>query len=383
MNPKIKIVRQQAVAMLNIALLLTIGPGGPGIVRAQQGDAPPPATMSPDQLDPLVGPIALYPDPLLAQVLSAATFPSDVVMAGRWVKQQKNLKGQQLTDAVVKANLPYDPSIISLIQFPTVLDKLSQNLDWTTPLGNAFLTQRGDVMDAVQRRRRKAERMGSLNSSEQVKVVSSPTVIEIQPANPQVIYVPAYSPQVYYAQAPPPPGPSAGAVVATGLISFGLGVAVRAASQNSCCCDGCSVGSSNHTVVVANNSFNRSWATRGNMPPPPPYYRSGGPYPAGRPPISGAYNRNNVNVNNVNVNNVNRNTANVNKSNRNDKNMNSNGVNTENRNSFADRGAADNTRRSGAGGAGQPTAGDRGYSRPAASDRSSAFSVAQNGSPGQ
>jgi hypothetical protein len=326
-----------------------------------------------------VGPIALYPDPLLAQVLSAATFPSDVVMADRWVKQHKNLKGQQLTDAVVKANLPYDPSIISLIQFPTVLDKLSQQLDWTTSLGNAFLIQRGDVMDAVQRLRRKAEKMGNLKSSEQIKVVSSPTIIEIQPANPQVIYVPTYSAQVVYAQPPPPLGPSTGAVAATGLLSFGLGVAVGAASQNSCCWYGGSVGWSNHTVVVANNSFNRTWATRGAMPPPAPYYRSGGPYPAGRPPMSGAYDRNNVNVNNVNVNNVNRNTANVNKSNRNNTNVSSNRANAENRNNFADRGAAGTTGRGRAGGASQPAGANRGYSRPE-TERASAFSGAQNGS---
>jgi hypothetical protein len=388
MNPRIKSLGRQSVAMLTIALLLTIGPGGPVTAGAQQEDTPPPAAISPDQLDSLVANIALYPDPLLAQVLPAATFPTDVVAADRWVKQHKNLKGSQLTDAVVKANLPYDPSIISLIQFPTVLDKMSQQLDWTTSLGNAFLTQRGDVMDSVQRMRRKAEKMGNLKSSEQVKVVSSPTVIEIQPANPQVIYVPTYSPQVVYAQPAPPPGPSTGAVVATGLISFGLGVAVGAASQNSCCWYGGSVGWRNHTVVVANNSFNRTWATRAYVPAPPPYYRPGGPYPAGRPPISGNYNRNNVNVNNVNVNNVNRNTANVNKSNRNTANVNqstrgstnvsSNRGNADNRGAFADRGAADNRNRGIGGGAGQREGANRGYSR-ADSEKASAFSGAQNG----
>jgi hypothetical protein len=381
MNPKIKIVRQQAVALLNIALLLTLVPSGPSMARAQPGDAPPPHTMSPDQLDPLVGPIALYPDPLLAQVLSAATFPSDLVMVDRWFKQHKNLKTQQLTDAVVKANLPYDPSIISLIQFPTVLGKLSQNPDWSTPLGNAFLTQRGDVMDAVQRLRRTAEKLGNLKSSEQLKVVSSPAVIEIQPANPQVIHVPEYSPQVVYVRRPPPPGPSTGAAVAVGPLSFGLGVAVGTASQNSCCWYGGSVGWSNHTVVIANNSFNRTWATRGSMPSPPPYYRSGGPYPSGRPPLSGANDRNNVKVNKVS-----RSAANVNRSNRDNTIVSNRRVNAGNRSYFADRGAADTkTSRGGTGQgvsqrAGQPTAGDRGYSRPAEADRSSAFSGAQNGS---
>jgi len=402
MNSKAKIVRQQAVAILNIALLLTIGPGGTGVVRAQQGDAPP-AAVPPDQLDQMVAPVALYPDPLLAQVLAASTFPMDVVQADRWVKEHKNLKGKQLTDEVVKANLPYDPSIISLVQFPTVLDTMSQKIDWTTSLGNAVMTQRGDVMDAVQRMRRKAEKVGNLKSSEQIKVVSNPTVIEIQPAKPEVIYVPTYNPQVVYVQPPPPPGPSTGAVVATGLLSFGLGVAVgAAASNNNCCWYGGSMAWSSHTVVVANNSFNRTWATRTVVPPAAPYYRAGGAYPAGRAPIGGSYNNvnanRNVNVNNVNVNTGNRNTVNtgnrntaVNSGNRNTDvnagNRNA-GANAGNRNTGADaanrnaskpdntargQGAADNRERGGAGNA------NRGYSQPAAGGKSSAFSGAQNG----
>ena len=386
-----RVVCQQVVAILNIALLLTIGPGGAGIAAAQDADAPPPPKMPADQMDQLVAPIALYPDPLLAQVLVAASFPTDVVQADRWAKQNKNLKGQQLTDAVVKANLPYDPSIVSLIQFPTVLDMMSQQLDWTTSLGNAVLTQRGDVMDSVQRMRRKAEKMGNLKSSDQVKVVSSSSAVEIQPAKPEVIYVPVYNPQVIYVQPappPPPPGPSTGAVVATGLISFGLGVAVGAAASNNCCWYGGSMAWSSHTVVVANTSYNRTWATRGAMPPPPPYYRANGPYPAGRPPMNGAYgnnvNRNVTNVNNVNVNvnkgntnnvnNVNggnRNTANVNSGNRNTADR---SADTGNRSAAADRGAAANR---GGGGAGAGAA-NRGYSQPS-SGRASAFSGAQNG----
>ena len=409
MKPIIRTV-QQALAILNIVLLLTIGPGGVHLAQAQpqqQDDSPPPAALPPDQLDQLVAPIALYPDPLLAQVLPAATFPTDVVEADRWVKQHQNLKAQQLTDAVVKANLPYDPSIISLIQFPTVLDRLSQQLDWTTTLGNAFLTQRGDVMDAVQRMRRKAQQMGNLKSGEQVKVVSSSNSIEIQPTNPQVIYVPTYNPQVVYAQPPPPPGPSTGAMVATGLLSFGLGVAVGAASNNGCCWYGGSMGWHSHTVVVANNSFNRTWATRGYIPPAAPYYRRGGPYPAGRPAIgtyNNTYNRN-VNVNNINVNsnrntaNVNRNTANANNVNRNRSNVNNenrnaanlnrtdrntpsgtnDAANARNRNNSADRAISDNDRGGRFGGKNEAAAANRGYSRPAAAERSSAFSGAQNG----
>jgi hypothetical protein len=388
MNSYMKIVRQQVVAILNIALLLTAGPGGPGIATAQQAEGPPPAAMAASQLDQLVSPIALYPDPLLAQVLVAATFPTDVVQADRWVKQHKNLKGQQLTDEVVKANLPYDPSIISLIQFPTVLDTLSQKLDWTTSLGNAVLTQRGDVMDAVQRMRRQAEKMGNLKSSEQIKVVSSPTVIEIQPAKPEVIYVPVYNPQVVYVQAPPPPppGPSTGAVVATGLLAFGVGVAVgAAASNNNCCWYGGSMAWSSHTVVVANTSYSRTWATRGAMPPPPPYYRAGGPYPAGRPPINNVNVNRNVNVNNVNVNTGNRNTnvntgntANVNNATRNSANVNTTARGSASGNAVnpnaAGGGTASNRSSAGA------TSANRGYSQPTSTGKATAFSGAEKGS---
>jgi len=371
MNSTIRVVVLQSAALLVIALLVAIGPG---VAVARQADAGPPPAIPAGQLDQLVAPIALYPDPLLAQVLAAATFPLDIVQADRWVKQHKNLKGQQLTDAVVQANLPYDPSIISLVQFPTVLDKLSREIDWSTQLGNAFLTQRGDVMDSVQRMRRKAEKIGNLKSSEQIKVVSSPAAIEIQPAQPEVIYVPAYNPQVVYVQ---PPAPSTGAVVATGLLSFGMGVAVgAAASHNSCCWYGGSMAWSSHTVVVANNSFNRTWATRGVVPPPPPYYRAGGAYPAGRPPINGRYSNvnanRNVNVNNVNVN---RNKANVNTADRA-----APDAKAANRNTGGGGAARGTSNRSRSGGADQPAPANRGYSQPSGAGRSSAFSGAQNGS---
>jgi hypothetical protein len=376
---------QQVVAILCVILVQS-----PAIAQSQKPEAPPPAAMTPAQLDQLMAPVALYPDPLLAQVLAASTFPTDIVQADRWAKQHKNLQGQQLTDAVVQANLPYDPSIISLIQFPTVLDMMSQKLDWTSSLGNAVLTQRSDVMAAVQRMRRKAEQAGNLKTSQQVQVVSSPTVIEIQPANPQVIYVPVYNPQVIYVPAPPPPpGPSTGTVVAASLIAFGVGVAVgAAASHNSCCWYGGSIGWHTNTVVIANNSFNRTWVTRGYMPPPPPYYRPGGPYPPGRPPLPppgrpmpyGSYgnanvnvNRNvNVNVNNTTVNNVNRNTVN---------NVNQNTVNNVNRNTAnsVNQNTANNMNRTTASAGAAQTA-NRGYTQPAAASRPTAYSGAKNGS---
>jgi hypothetical protein len=346
-------------ALLYVVLLAAICPWG----AAAQDDTPPPPNLSPDKLNELVAPIALYPDPLLAQVLAASTFPLDVVEAARWADQNSSLKGQQLSDAVVKANLPYDPSVISLIQFPSVLSMLSEKIDWTTDLGNAFLTQRGDVMDAVQLMRLKAKDSGNLKSSDQVKVVdSSPDVIEIQPSDPEVIYVPSYSPTAVYA---PPPPPDAGAAVGVGLLSFGVGIAVgAAASHNGCCWYGGSVGWSNHTVVVANNSFNRNWASRGYVPRPAPYYRAGGPYPAGRAPIGsyGGYANRNANINSADR------RANIDSNTRNE--MRSNAVNS------AERGGSGfNNERSGD----LNARGNRGYEAPP-SGRSTAFSGAQNGS---
>src|SRR5262249_54735463 len=155
----------------------------------------------------------------------------------------------------------------------------------------------------------------------------------IQPANPQDIAVPSYNPQVVYTQPPPPPGPSTGAVVATGLLSFGLGVVVgAAASNNGCCWYGGSMAWGSRTRFIANNSFNRTWATRGYIPPAAPYYRAGGPYPAGRPPINSYANYNKVNRNNVNVNNVNVNNVNRNNSNRSNRNVNNSEINRNNLN---------------------------------------------------
>jgi hypothetical protein len=361
-------------ALLNVVLLAASCPWG-AAAQDNQDNTPPPPNLSPDKLNELVAPIALYPDPLLAQVLAASTFPLDVVEAARWADQNKSLKGQQLSDAVVKANLPYDPSVISLIQFPSVLSMLSEKIDWTTDLGNAFLTQRGDVMDAVQLMRLKAKDAGNLKSSDQVKVVdSSPDVIEIQPSDPEVIYVPTYSPTAVYA---PPPPPSAGAAVGVGLLSFGVGVAVGAAASHSgCCWYGGSVGWSNHTVVVANNSFNRNWASRGYVPRPAPYYRAGGPYPAGRAPIGsyGGYANRNANINNANVNSADRRANIENNAARN--NIGNSAGNRANGVNSAERGASgfNNDR-----GGGLNARGNRGYEEPS-SGRSTAFSGAQNGS---
>jgi len=162
---------------------------------AGEGDSP---KLPPDQLDSLVAPIALYPDPLLAQTLVAATYPLELVQLQQWLEKNKNLKDKALADAVAKQ--PWDPAIQSMAAFPDVVKRLADDIQWTTDLGNAFLDQQSDVMDAVQRMRKKAQETGALKTSEQqkveTKVIEQKTVIVVEPANPQVIYVPSYNPVV-------------------------------------------------------------------------------------------------------------------------------------------------------------------------------------------
>ncbi len=169
-------------------------------VRLQTAAAQPTPNVPPltaAQLDRLVAPIALYPDPLLAQILMAATYPLEVVEADRWLQMPANaaLKGDALTAAL--AHQPWDPSVKSLIAFPRVLRMLDDNLDWTVQLGDAFLAQQADLMEAVQRLRRMAEAAGSLASGPQ-EVVSPGPPITIEPATPEPVYVPTYNPWCVY-----------------------------------------------------------------------------------------------------------------------------------------------------------------------------------------
>ena len=184
---------------------------------------------SPQQLDSLVAPIALYPDALLAQVLAASTYPLEIVTASRWVKENSQLKGKALVEAAARQD--WDPSVQALVAFPAALELLDQNLGWTTALGNMFLAQQADVMAAVQRMRVKAEQSGNLESNAQQQVQNTtvegqPTVV-IQSADPQVMYVPSYDPAAVYGVAPQYPYPALEYPAGPG-IGFGLGVAVGA-----------------------------------------------------------------------------------------------------------------------------------------------------------
>lgn len=190
-----------------------------------------PKKFSQAELDQALAPIALYPDSLLAHVFIAATYPLEVVMADRWVSQNKNLKGDELNNAVSKQ--PWDASVKALVPFPDVLSMMGQKLDWTQMVGDAFLAQQGDVMDTVQQLRKRASDAGNLKSTEQQKVIVEKEVIRIEPASPSVVYVPVYDPRwVYgpwwYPYYPPYvvyPYP-VGVAIAPGLIWFGTGLYV-------------------------------------------------------------------------------------------------------------------------------------------------------------
>jgi uncharacterized membrane protein YgcG len=154
------------------------------------------ATLSPEQLQQLVAPIALYPDALLAQILAASAYPTQIVEAERFLQQNPNLKGKELGDAVDKQD--WDPSVKALTQFPTVLANLDKDLSWTSELGDANYNQQADVMAAVQEMRRKAQSAGHLKSTPQETVTNQGPQVVIQPANPEVVYVPEYDPDLIY-----------------------------------------------------------------------------------------------------------------------------------------------------------------------------------------
>ncbi len=208
----------------------TAPPPPPGQPAPQDNPAP---VYPPQQLDQLVAPIALYPDPLLAQTLMAATYPLEIVEASRWVQDPNNarLRGDQL-DAALQP-MDWDPSVKSLVPFPQILKMMDGKLDWTQALGNAFLAQQGDVMDAVQRLRAQAASAGTLQSTAQQTVSNQGQTIVIEPANPQTVYVPYYNPTVVYGSWPYPdyppiyfPPPVGYGYVSGPAISFGIGLGI-------------------------------------------------------------------------------------------------------------------------------------------------------------
>jgi hypothetical protein len=230
-----------AIACLALGLAVSPGtlaqtqPAAESAVATTTTDAATPSeTPIPEaELDSLVAPIALYPDPLLSQTLVASTYPVELIQLQQWLAKNKGLKDKALADAVAKQ--PWDASIQGLVAFPEVVETLAGNIQWTSDLGNAFLEQQTDVMAAVQRMRAKAQGTGTLKTSEQQKVETETVeggqqAIVIQPADPAVVYVPSYDPSVVYGAPayPYPPVTYPGYVPGAGL-AFGAGLALGAA----------------------------------------------------------------------------------------------------------------------------------------------------------
>jgi uncharacterized membrane protein YgcG len=280
-------MRFQAVFLVVALALLGAQPA-----LAQQPSPPPSATdgsqtssdqgqqtLTEQELEQLVAPIALYPDPLLAQVLMASTYPLQVVQADRWVQSNPKVTGDALTEAMAKQD--WDASVKALVATPSVLDMMNKDLDWTQKLGDAVLAQQADVMDAVQALRAKAQANGKLESNQQQKVTvqdqgSSQQTIVIQPAEPDVVYVPYYNPSVVYgtwpyAAYPPYYFPPAPGWAVTGAFASGLAWSAGFAVGNAIWGDGFNWHNNdihvnvNKTVNYNNNNFNVNNFNKNNL----------------------------------------------------------------------------------------------------------------------
>jgi hypothetical protein len=194
-----KWVQTVASAVIVACLAASAAPAqDPAATPSDQAAPQAPPQFAPGQLDQELAPIALYPDPLLGQVLMAASYPVEVVEADRWLQEPANaaLTGDQLAAALDQQS--WDPSVKSLAAFPQILHMMNGQLDWTESLGEAFIADPDAVMDAVQRLRRQAEAAGKLRSNAQVLVTDQDGEITIEPASTQTVYVPDYEPSVVY-----------------------------------------------------------------------------------------------------------------------------------------------------------------------------------------
>src|SRR5260370_1012676 len=200
-------------------------PYGPLSQSDEQSPASP-AKPSPKELQQLVAPIALYPDALVAQILAASTYPTEIVEADRWMQRHSDLKGDKLAKEVDKQD--WDPSVKAMVQFPSVLENMDKNLSWTSSLGDAYANDQQDVTNAVQEMRQQARNAGHLNSNEQERVTTQGSTIIIEPANPEVVYVPAYDPWLYGAPIVAYPGwyPVPGIFWGGVGLSFGIGFGI-------------------------------------------------------------------------------------------------------------------------------------------------------------
>jgi hypothetical protein len=255
-------VRSAGIAFAAMAI---VAPGhgpasGQGVAAPAAAQAPATAPLKVEELEQMLAPIALYPDSLLAQVLMASTYPLEIVQAARWAKSNPGKTGKALEDAL--HTQIWDPSVKSLAAVPQVLQMLDEKLDWAQRLGDAFLGQRDDVMNAIQRLRSKAQSAGKLQSTKEQKVstqqAAGKTVVVIEPATPQVVQVPVYNPATTYGAWPHPAYPPYPyypfGYVAGSALAFTASVAVGAALWGNC-----NWGNNNVNVNVNQyNSFNRA-----------------------------------------------------------------------------------------------------------------------------
>jgi hypothetical protein len=274
------------LSRLIMAALLCLLPLG--ALAQTPAAAPSQALLKPAELDQLVAPIALYPDPLLSEVLIASTYPLEVVQADRWAKSNSSLKGEALTAALAKQG--WDDSVKALAQVPNVLTMMADQLDWTQKLGDAVLAQQPELMDAIQRLRGRAQANGKLQSTKELTVTVKSAApaqggggqaqegqapaqyIVIEPTSPTEMYVPYYDPAVVYGAwpypdyspyyFPPPPGYYAGGAIAAG-IAFGSAVAIGHAIWGNCDWGRRNINVANRNVNINNldrsniNNFNK------------------------------------------------------------------------------------------------------------------------------
>jgi hypothetical protein len=247
------LVQQCMAVLLAICMNISLATGAAGFSQAGNSSA-----TTPDQLDKLLAPVALYPDALLMQVLAASVNSQEVLDGGNWLLQNKSLEGDQLDSAAKAAG--FGAAMMALFHFPQVVDMMCSEIDWTKQLGEAFTASQSAVLDSVQRLRLQAKQAGNLQTTPQQTVVTQAAgtqqVIVIQPTNPQIVYVPQYNPvQVYVPPAPAPQssGVSTETAVAGALIAFGVGMAVG-------------------SMFSSNNYYYPHWGYGGGV-----YYR-GGPW---------------------------------------------------------------------------------------------------------
>lgn len=257
MNTKSNGITRSVIALLCVVLVL---PGNTLLMAMQeQSPASQDARLSNEQLDSLVAPVALYPDPLLSQTLVACTYPLEIVQLQQFIESNKNLKDKALTDAVMKQD--WDPSVQAMAAFPDLVNQLAQNIRWMDDLGNAFLAQQSDVMDAVQRMRAKAVDKGALKTTKEqsveTKVVENKTVVVVEPSSPDVVYVPSYDPMAVWGAPYYPYPPMAYPAYPTGgfLLGFGTGIAIGAIWGNGGWGWHCGWGGNNNININRNNNF--------------------------------------------------------------------------------------------------------------------------------